>query len=310
MKKIAIVMDPIETIHIKKDTSFRLLLEATSRNYALYYLTVPNLFIHSGVAYGHAAVLTVQDNPSHWYSLGKTQDHNLGDFDVILMRKDPPFTLDYIYTTYILELAEKQGARVINKPQALRDCNEKLLTMQFPHCCPPTLVSSDKARLELFLQKEKDIVLKPLDGMGGHNVFRLKLGDPNTRTIIEVLTQYHRLAMAQRYLPEVQAGDKRILLIHGEPYPYALARMPLPGETRANLAAGGTGEGRALSARDYWLCEQIKPFLKERGLFFVGLDVIGDFITEINVTSPTCLRELETIYQDNIAGLFWDTAFN
>jgi glutathione synthase len=231
----------------------------------------------------------------------------LSDLDIILMRKDPPFDMEYIYTTFLLERAEANGVLVVNKPQSLRDANEKMYTAWFPQCCPPTLVSRNAEQLRAFLQEQGDIILKPLDGMGGASIFRLQTGDPNTSVVIETLTQHQRrFIMAQQYIPEIIHGDKRILMINGEPVPYALARVPAQGETRGNLAAGGQGLGMELSERDYWICQQVGDTLRKKGLMFVGLDVIGDYLTEINVTSPTCIRELDAIYSLNISATLMD----
>ena len=237
------------------------------------------------------------------FSLSEPERVDLSTMDVIHLRQDPPFDMEYIYTTYLLELAEKAGTLVVNQPRSLRDANEKFFALNFPHCCPPTLVSREPARLKGFLAQHADVVVKPLDGMGGASVFRLRQDDPNLNVILETLTAHgRRLTMAQRYIPEVTAGDKRILLIDGEPVPYALARIPQAGETRANLAAGGRGEGVPLSERDRWICAQVAPTLRAMGLLFVGLDVIGDYLTEINVTSPTCARELDAQFGLDIGG--------
>ncbi|MGD8785773.1 MAG: glutathione synthase, partial [Thioalkalispiraceae bacterium] len=231
----------------------------------------------------------------------------LAELDVILMRKDPPFNMDYIYSTYLLEAAEQQGTLIVNKPASLRDCNEKLYTLQFPDCIPPTTVSSSANQLKKFIEQQQDTILKPLDGMGGESIFRVKHDDANLNVIIETLTyKGRRMIMAQRFIPEIVQGDKRILLINGEPVPYALARIPGKGETRGNLAVGGRGEGIELSERDRWICQQVGPRLREIGLLFVGLDVIGDYLTEINVTSPTCIRELDTIFELNISATLMD----
>ncbi|NJM11465.1 MAG: glutathione synthase [Synechococcaceae cyanobacterium SM1_2_3] len=292
--KLGVVMDPIATITIKKDTTFALLLAAQARDWELHYFEQADLYACGNQAFGRSRTLSVQDDPQGWFAFHDERELLLADLDVILMRKDPPFDMEYIYTTYLLELSEAAGTLVVNKPRSLRDANEKLFALNFPQCGPPTLVSREPARLKAFLREHEDIVVKPLDGMGGASVFRLRLDDPNTNVILETLTAHgRRLSMAQRYVPEVTAGDKRILLIDGEPVPYALARIPQAGETRANLAAGGRGEGIALSERDRWICAQVAPKLREMGLLFVGLDVIGDYLTEINVTSPTCARELD-----------------
>ncbi|MFO1371256.1 MAG: glutathione synthase [Candidatus Competibacteraceae bacterium] len=301
--KLGVVMDPIATITIKKDTTFAMLLAAQARGWELHYFEQADLYARANEAFGRSRLLRVQDDKYGWFSFHGEQELPLANLDVLLMRKDPPFDMEYIYTTYLLELAELAGVLVVNQPRSLRDANEKFFALHFPQCCPPTLVSRDTARLKAFLGEHGDIVVKPLDGMGGASVFRLQQHDPNLNVILETLTAHgRRLTMAQRYLPEVTAGDKRILLIDGEPIPYALARIPQAGETRANLAAGGRGEGVPLSERDRWICAQVAPRLREMGLLFVGLDVIGDYLTEINVTSPTCARELDAQFGLNIGG--------
>jgi len=308
---IGVVMDPIQSIHIEKDTTFALLLEAMRRHFTIHYIEINDLFLENGLPYAHTQLLSVQDNPSNWYSFGTSQKQALGELDLIFMRKDPPVNLAYIYATHILDVAQQKGARVVNHPQALRDANEKLFATHFPHCMPPTLVSSHKKDLLDFLQQQQDIIVKPLDGMGGQRIFRLGIDDPNRHVILETMTEQGQcLVMAQRFIPEIIAGDKRILLINGEPIAYALARIPQQGETRGNLAAGGHGVGVALTERDKWICQQIGSSLRNRGLWFVGIDVIGDYLTEINVTSPTCVRQLDAIYQLNIAGLLFDALLN
>src|SRR3990170_1362912 len=303
--KLGVVMDPIGSIVIAKDTSFALMLEAQARGWEIHYLELGDLFLRDGAAYGRTRRLGVRDDPRGWFEFGAEQTIPLSELDVILMRKDPPFDMEYVYTTYLLERAEAAGVLVVNKPRSLRDANEKLFTAWFPQCMPPTLVTRSAARVRDFLSAHGDIVLKPLGGMGGESVFRLRRGDPNTNVAIEILTADEtRFAMAQRFIPEIAQGDKRILLIDGEPIPYALARIPAEGETRGNLAVGGTGVGVPLSERDRWICAQVGPVLREKGLLFVGLDVIGDYLTEINVTSPTCIRELDRQYGLHIsAGL-------
>ncbi|MDS4027662.1 MAG: glutathione synthase [Candidatus Contendobacter sp.] len=301
--KLGVVMDPIATITIKKDTTFAMLLAAQARGWELHYLEQADLYARGNEAFGRTRSLRVRDDPHGWFTFHGEQELPLAELDVILMRKDPPFDMEYIYSTYLLELAERAGALVVNQPRALRDANEKFFALNFPQCCPPTLVSREPARIKAFLSQHADIVVKPLDGMGGASVFRLRQNDPNLNVILETLTAHgRRLTMAQRYLAEVTAGDKRILLIDGEPVPYALARIPQAGETRANLAAGGRGEGVPLNARDRWICAQVAPTLRDRGLLFVGLDVIGDYLTEINVTSPTCARELDAQFGLDIGG--------
>lgn len=300
-------MDSIAKIKPHKDTSFAMLLEAQRRRYQLHYAEITDLFVQNGKAYALTKVLSVQDTSEAWFEFTSEKTTSLNSFDIILMRKDPPFNMDYIYCTYILELAEKTGVFVVNKPASLRDANEKLFTSWFPQCCPETLVSSQESLIKQFAQAQGDIIIKPLDGMGGEAVLRLKHGDPNLSVGIELLSQHgHKPIMAQRYIPEVTQGDKRILVVHGHAIPYALARIPQKGETRANLAAGGIGKVQALSERDYWICEQVRHKLLDKGLYFVGLDVIGDYLTEINVTSPTCAREIEKISGINIMQLFFD----
>ena len=307
MTKLGVLMDSIATIKSYKDTTFAMLLGAQARGWDLHYMKMRDLSLRDGVAFGHARNLKVMDNNEHWYSLGEAELLPLHQLDVILMRKDPPIDMEYMFATHMLEMAESQGALVVNKPQSLRDANEKLSTAWFPQCCVPTIVTRDADDIRAFLIEHRDVILKPLDGMGGTSIFRVRQGDPNTNVIIETLTtQPDRYAMVQRFIPEIDKGDKRIILIDGEPVPYALARIPAEGETRGNLAVGGQGVGVELSDRDYWICEQVAPVLKEKGLLFVGLDVIGDYLTEVNVTSPTCIRELDGLYNLNIAAQFMD----
>lgn len=305
--KIGVVMDPIGDINFKKDSTLAMLFEAQSRGWALFYMEQCDLYLSHNTARAKMKPLKVFNDPDNWYQCDEVEDLTLDSLDAILMRKDPPFDMEYIYSTYILEKAEEKGTLIINKPQSLRDANEKLFTNNFAECMPPTLVSSQAEHIKAFYQKHKDIILKPLDGMGGASVFRIKAEDANLSVIIETLTEHGtRLAMAQRFIPEITEGDKRILLINGEPVPYALARIPAKGETRANLAAGGEGVGVELTERDRWICEQVAPLLKEKGLIFVGLDVIGDYLTEVNVTSPTCIRQLDEHYNINISALLMD----
>lgn len=307
MLRLGIVMDPIQSIKPHKDSSLAMLLAAQRRGWALLYMEQSDLFLRDGRTYAQMRPLRVVDDPKGWYELDTAHTEPLDQLDIVLMRKDPPLDMEFMYTTYLLERAEAAGTLVVNRPASLRDYNEKLSTAWFPDCCAPTLVTRSLARLREFLQEQTDIILKPLDGMGGASIFRVRLGDPNTSVILETLTAHgSRFAMAQRFLPEISAGDKRILLIDGEPVPYALARIPAPGESRGNLAAGGRGEGVELSARERWICAQVGPTLREKGLYFVGLDVIGDYLTEINVTSPTCIRELDAQYGLDIAGQLMD----
>ncbi|CAK0769047.1 glutathione synthetase [Gammaproteobacteria bacterium] len=305
--RLGIVMDPIGAIKVAKDSSFAMLLAAQARKWEIYYFEQADLWCRDGRSHGVARLLTVCDESHDWYSFRGEVILPLDTLDVILMRKDPPFDMEYVYSTYLLELAEARGTLIVNRPSALRDANEKLFAAWFPQCCPPTLVTRRAGQVRDFLDEQGDIVVKPLDAMGGASVFRLRTGDPNLNVVLETLSALgRRYFMAQRYLPEVREGDKRILLVDGEPIPYALARIPAPGETRANLAAGGKGVGVALTERDRWLCAQIGPELRRRGLLFVGLDVIGDWCTEINVTSPTCIRELDARYGLDIAGQLMD----
>jgi len=291
---IGIVMDPITTINTKKDTSLAMLWAAKRRGWNLVYMEQADLFVEDGVAMANMRTLDVFENSDNYYQLGEAYTSNLSSLDAILMRKDPPFDLQFIYTTYLLEMAESEGTLIVNKPQSLRDCNEKLFATQFPQCCPSVTVSSSDKVLREFHQKHGDIILKPLDGMGGTGIFRVKPGDSNIGVIIETLTEMGTMPiMAQTYLPEIKQGDKRILIVDGEVMPYCLARIPSKGELRGNLAAGGSGVAQEISPRDRWIAEQIAPTLVEKGLLFVGIDVIGDYLTEINVTSPTCLREIE-----------------
>lgn len=301
--KLGILMDPIDTINIKKDTSFALLLEAQARHWDIYYLEPTDVWLQDGITWGSMHSLQVQDDPLDWFKLGETVKQPLHTLNVLLMRKDPPFNIDYIYLTYLLELAEAKGLFVVNKPASLRDANEKLFTAWFPQCCPKTLVTSRTELLKEFIQQEKDIIIKPLSVMGGQSIFHIRINDPNIPVIIETMTNNEQcLVMAQRFIPEIKNGDKRIILIDGKPIPYALARIPQPGDFRGNLAAGAKGEGRKLTTQDQWICDQIAPTLQEKGLWFVGIDVIGNYLTEINVTSPTGVRELNSQFKLNIAG--------
>ncbi|NHB61562.1 glutathione synthase [Photorhabdus sp. RW14-46] len=305
MIKLGIVMDPISSINIKKDTSFAMLLEAQRRGWELHYMEMSDLYLHQGEARARTRLLQVENHPQQWYQFDREQDLALETLDVILMRKDPPFDTEYIYATYILERAEEKGTLIVNKPQSLRDCNEKLFTAWFPELTPDTLVTRNAAHLREFHQKHGDVIFKPLDGMGGASIFRLKKDDPNVGVIIETLTEHgNRFCMAQNFLPAIKEGDKRVLIVDGEPVPYCLARIPAQGETRGNLAAGGRGEARPLSESDWAIARAVAPTLQEKGLIFVGLDIIGDKLTEINVTSPTCAREIEAAFPDiSITGM-------
>ncbi|OTA21017.1 glutathione synthetase [Xenorhabdus beddingii] len=305
MIKLGIVMDPISSIKIKKDTSFAMLLEAQKRGWEIHYMEMGDLYLYQGEARARTRLLTVEENSQQWYQFGGEQEIALETLQVILMRKDPPFDTEFIYATYILERAEAKGSLIVNKPQSLRDCNEKLFTAWFPELTPDTLVTRNAKKLREFHQKHGDVIFKPLDGMGGASIFRLKQDDANVGVIIETLTEHgSRYCMAQNFLPAIKEGDKRILVVDGEPVPYCLARIPAQGETRGNLAAGGRGEARPLSESDWAIARAVAPVLKEKGLIFVGLDIIGDRLTEINVTSPTCAREIEAAFPDiSITGM-------
>lgn len=301
--KLGVVMDPIADINVKKDTTLAMLLAAQRRGWELYYMEQSDLSLDQGLARATVRRLSVEDNPESWFEVGSPQDIALSDLDVVLMRKDPPFDMDFIYSTYILEAAQREGTLVVNDPRSLRDCNEKLFATQFPQCCPPLIVAASAARLKAFHAEHGDVIFKPLDGMGGASIFRVKAGDPNLSVIIETLTDHGRQQiMAQKFLPEIVDGDKRILMVDGVPAEFGLARIPMSGETRGNLAAGGSGVAMPLTDRERWICSQVAPVLREKGLLFVGLDVIGDYLTEINVTSPTCVRELDRAHQLDIAG--------
>ncbi len=303
-KVLGVVMDPIGSIKPYKDTTLALMLAAQKRGWQLRYLEMGDLWLRDGVARGRVRPVKVHDDKKHWYDLGEPEEIELGSLDAILMRKDPPFDLEYITATYILERAEDQGALVVNKPRSLRDANEKVFISWFSHCCAPTLVSRDADQLKAFHAEHGDVVLKPLDGMGGAGIFRVGADGLNLGAVIETLTDNgQRSIMAQRYLPQITDGDTRVLVIDGEPVPYGLARIPKAGETRGNLAAGGRGEARPLTERQRWLAAQVGPKLKEMGLLFVGLDVIGDYLTEINVTSPTCAREIDAAFGTDIGDL-------
>jgi glutathione synthase len=305
--KLGVVMDPIESIHFHKDSTLAMLLAAQARGWELHYMQQAGLFLRDGRCLATMSRLEVMDNSDGWFTHFEQETRPLGMLDVILMRKDPPVDMEYMYTTFLLERAEAEGVLVVNRPSALRNASEKLYTAWFEQCCPPTVASRSMVVLKEFLAEYRDIVVKPLNAMGGASVFRVREGDPNLNVILETITDNgRRSAMAQRYIPEISQGDKRILVIDGEPFPYALARIPAPGELRGNLAAGGTGIGVALTERDRWICEQVSPALRSAGLLFVGLDVIGDYLTEINVTSPTCIRELDKLYNTDIAGQLLD----
>ena len=304
---VAVLMDPIESIHIEKDSTFAMLLEAQRRGHRVLYLLQNGLALRDAAPFGYVSELNVRDDPAGWFSLGATEWIDLREVDVILARKDPPFDAQFLYDTMVLELAQRAGAMVVNDPQALRDANEKLFSLHFPQCIPPTLIARQAAELKRFVAEQGEVVLKPLDGMGGRSIFRSHRGDPNLNVIVETLTDNGRqFAVAQRYLPEIRNGDKRILLIDGQPVPYVLARMPQGDDFRGNLARGGKGVGQPISERERWIASQVGPELSRRGMLFIGLDVIGDYLTEVNVTSPTCIRELDAQFGLNIAGDLFD----
>ncbi|WP_348666097.1 glutathione synthase [Arsenophonus symbiont of Ornithomya chloropus] len=295
MIKLGIIMNAIANINIKKDSSFAMLLEAQRRKYEIYYMEINDLYLLNGEAYAYTKkIKKIQENPKKWYQFGKTKNIALKKLNIILMRQDPPFNTEYIYATYILERAEEKGTLIINKPQSLRDCNEKIFALWFSKLTPKTLVTRSKKQLYAFYKKYQDIILKPLDKMGGDSVFRIQKNDPNINVIIETLIKNEEhFCMAQKFLPEIKKGDKRVLMIDGEPIPYCLARIPPQGEIRGNLAIGGYGEVRKLTKNDWKIAKSVSYILKEKKLIFVGLDIIGDRLTEINVTSPTCIREIQ-----------------
>ena len=307
LKKIVIVMDPISSITPKKDSSFAMLLEAQRRGAEIHYFEQRDLHLLSGVAGGRSTRLTVTDDLNDWYEFGEQQDVSLGDLDAILMRKDPPFDMEYVYTTYILERARMAGALIVNDPAALRDMNEKVYTAWFPDCTPRTLVTRSMSDIKGFVAEHERVVVKPLDGMGGRSIFVVQKGDNNANVIIETLTDYgKRFALAQVFIPEIEQGDKRILLIDGEAVPHALARVPSGDDYRGNIVAGATATGQPLSDADRRICAEVGPKLRDAGVLFAGIDVIGDYLTEVNVTSPTGVRELDRAFDLNIAGLLLD----
>ena len=303
--KIGVVMDPIESINFKKDSTLAMMLEAQSRKHQLFYMTPDSLYINEKGAFAIAKTLQVKNDPTGWFDFKEEKQIKLSELDVILMRQDPPFNSNYIYNTYVLESAEKEGVLVVNKPSSLRDCNEKVFATEFPECCTPFLVTSDQNLLKSFIEDHGDTVIKPLDGMGGSSIFRLRYSDPNLNVILETITEsFTTKVMIQTYIPEITDGDKRILLINGNPMDAAVARVPAEGELRGNLAAGASAVARSLTEKDLWICEQVGPKLKELGLVLVGLDIIGDYLTEINVTSPTCFREYESLCDIDVAYSF------
>jgi glutathione synthase len=306
--RVLVVMDPIDEIKPAKDTTLAMLLAAQKRGWELWYAEQRDLWLRDGIALGRVRPVSVRDDLEDWFTLDAAHTQPLADFPVILMRKDPPFDMEYIYTTYILERAAEQGTLVANRPQGLRDMNEKVFTAWFPQCCAPTLITRDMADMHAFLREHLRVVCKPLYGMGGRSIFVVDRGDKNANVVFETMTEYGtRFAIVQRYIPDiVTTGDSRILVIDGEPAPYALARIPQETDNRGNLAAGARGEGRELNDRDRWLVSEIGPTLRQRGMLFVGLDVIGGYVTEINVTSPTGVRELDKQFGTEIGGLLMD----
>ena len=308
IRKLAVIMDPIESINPAKDSSLAMMLEAQNRGWKIYYAELHDIYLEDGKAFGRLSSLKVKDDTKNWFTLGATELVLLGDMDVILMRKDPPFDIEYITATYILEIAENQGTMVINRPQSLRDANEKTFLAWFPDCAPPTLISRSLVEMNRFIDEHKKVVLKPLDLMGGKLVFVTDSEDGNRNVILETLTHTgEKYAMAQKYIPEiVESGDKRIILIDGEPIPMALARIPNKKDHRGNLSTGALADVRALTERDLWICKQISPILREKGLLFAGIDIIGDYITEINVTSPTGIQEIENACDIRISELLFD----
>jgi len=306
--KLGVVMDPIESINFKKDSTLAMMLEAQTREHELFYMTPDSLYINESGAFAIAKTINVKNEPTGWFDFKEEMQIKLSELDVILMRQDPPFNSNFIYNTYVLESAEREGVLVINKPASLRDCNEKVFATEFPECCTPFLVTSEPSLLRSFIDDHKDTVIKPLDGMGGSSIFRIRSSDPNLNVILETVTEsYATKVMIQTYIPEIVDGDKRILLINGTPMDAAVARVPAEGELRGNLAAGASAIARSLTEKDLWICEQVGPRLKELGLVLVGLDIIGDYLTEINVTSPTCFKEYENLCDINVAFNFLET---
>jgi len=306
--KLGVVMDPIESINFKKDSTLAMMIEAQSKGHEIFYITPNALFIDSGIAFASSAKIEVKDNPSDWFSLEEEKIIKLSELNSILMRQDPPFNSDYIYNTYVLEMASREGVNIFNNPRSLRDCNEKVYASEFPQCCTKHLVTSNKLLLSQFVEEYKDTVIKPLDGMGGASIFRLKKNEPNLNVILETITHHFtQKVMIQEYIPQISEGDKRILVINGEPMGAAIARIPAEGELRGNLAAGASAVAKSLSERDIWICKEVGPSLVKKGLLLVGLDIIGDYLTEINVTSPTCFKEYKELCDIDVAKTFIDS---
>lgn len=305
--RLGVVMDPIESIYYKKDSTLAMLWEADKRNWEIYYFQQKDLFLRDSIPYGDAQILKVFQDSTKWYEFKDTKTLSLGELDILLMRKNPPFNEEFIYTTYILDYAERLGVLVVNRPQALRDANEKFFATAFPQCMPPTLITQSIAKLHSFWKEHQDIICKPLNSMGGLLVFRLQKDEVNANVIFDTLTHHGAFPiMAQRFIPEIKAGDKRVILVNGDPVSHALVRIPQKDDWRGNLAVGAKGVVKPLTEHDQWICSQVAPALRERGLYFVGLDIIGDYLTEINVTSPTGIRELDNALHVNISADLMD----
>lgn len=303
--KLGVVMDPIETINFKKDSTLAMMIEAQRKGHEIIYITPDSLFINSGISYASSNKMEVRNDPSDWFTKEEEKIIKLSELDSILMRQDPPFNSGYIYNTYVLEMAARQGVNIFNNPRSLRDCNEKVYATEFPQCCTKHLVTSRKDFLANFVLENKDTVIKPLDGMGGASIFRVKANDPNLNVILETITDHFtEKVMIQEFIPEITEGDKRILIVDGKPMSASIARVPAEGELRGNLAAGASAVAKSLSDRDLWICEEVGPSLVEKGLLLVGLDIIGDYLTEINVTSPTCFKEYKELCDINVAEIF------
>ena len=303
--KLGVVMDPIETINFKKDSTLAMMIEAQRKGHEIIYITPNSLFIKSGIPYASSNKMEVRNDPSDWFTKEEEKIIELSELDSILMRQDPPFNSGYIYNTYVLEMAARQGVNIFNNPKSLRDCNEKVYATEFPQCCTKHLVTSHKDFLTDFVLENKDTVIKPLDGMGGASIFRVKANDPNLNVILETITdQFTEKVMIQEFIPEITEGDKRILIVDGKPMSACIARVPAEGELRGNLAAGASAVAKSLSDRDLWICEEVGPSLIEKGLLLVGLDIIGDYLTEINVTSPTCFKEYKDLCDIDVAEIF------
>ena len=303
--KLGVVMDPIETINFKKDSTLAMMIEAQRKGHEIIYITPDSLFINSGISYASSNKMEVRNDPSDWFTKEEETIIELSELDSILMRQDPPFNSGYIYNTYVLEMAARQGVNVFNNPRSLRDCNEKVYATEFPQCCTKHLVTSRKDFLTDFVLENKDTVIKPLDGMGGASIFRVKANDPNLNVILETITDHFtEKVMIQEFIPEIIEGDKRILIVNGKPMSASIARVPAEGELRGNLAAGASAVAKSLSDRDLWICEEVGPSLVEKGLLLVGLDIIGDYLTEINVTSPTCFKEYKDLCDIDVAEIF------